>query len=132
MPWFRRTRDERGQKRREKQAALEQRRERAKQLRDERRETSRERKEREYTQEAAKWQELVQPGEDLLVLARTEDAVMKKWVLVTSRRLLIGSDATRAYAYPGAAITGYQVSSMLGTKTVTVWMSGDKAELNFR
>ncbi len=76
---------------------------------------------------------LLQDGESLDGMFRTNDVLMKKHVLVTSKRLIVGMDANSAESYFYPHVAGIQTSNLFGDKDIVVTMAGgkNKVELHF-
>ena len=127
MP-FRRSREEKAARR----AAKE---ERKAELRERLRGPIEERRREDDERRRAALMELLEPDEEVELLLQTAEAVMKKFVCMTPKRLLLSSvhDTKRADSIMYRAINGYSTSNFI-TKDLALDVAGrrDKLTLQFR
>jgi hypothetical protein len=90
-------------------------------------------KERRQADAVNEMKTLLQDGETLDGVFRTNDLLLKKHVLVTSKRLIVGMDARNADSFFYPHVAGIQTANLLGDKDLVVTMAGGKnqVELHF-
>lgn len=125
MPFRRRSDEEnaaRAERRAEKKAQ-------AKQRADEFRANWSAEREKRKTAEVDSMKALLQEGETLDGMFRTNDVIVKKHVLVTSRRIIIGFEAESAESIFYRHIAGLDTSNFI-TKDFSLAVSGRKDKVN--
>lgn len=94
-----------------------------------------ERHQEEEERRRAALMQMLEPDEQVEALLRTSEAVMKKYVCLTSKRLLVASfhDPKRADSIMYRAINGYSTSNFI-TRDLALDITGrrDKLTLQFR
>jgi arsenate reductase-like glutaredoxin family protein len=74
-------------------------------------------------------QDLLQDGETLDGMFRTNELILKKHVLVTSRRLIVGFDAENTESIFYRHIAGLETSNFLAERDLSVAVAGRKEKL---
>ncbi|HXH87342.1 MAG TPA: hypothetical protein VNI55_01880 [Gaiellaceae bacterium] len=130
MAFGRRTAEEKAALRAEKDKRKAESRERLRSVIDERRGAENERRGAENEKRTQVLTGMLQPDESVLALLTTAEAVMKKLVLFTPKRVLVAPvhDPASAESIPYRSITGFAASNFI-TKDIKLNVSGRRGQL---